>query len=478
MTNTPHMPGPRVGLVTMLDAREEYYENFRRNSGMDLEQASISVHGMITDALEQSGCEVLSGASVKSQAQSVAAVNELLSGEIEALVVHVPTWSFPSFGASAARQAYVRGVPTLLWGTMALSGPLATRGAIEELGIPFETILGPPGMPHTNRQAVAFARAAAARRRLEGATLGIVGGRSMGINTGTVDTAQLQRVFGIDVDHTDQFEIVRLASQMGEQDVSRHVKYLEEKFAAIGRDDASLTDRTIELSIRSYLATKRIIRDKGYDFIGLKCQPELSDWYANQCISAAFLNDPYDADGPKEPTVCACEADCNGALTMQILKLVSGGKPTLFVDATISPPGESNLIACQNCGGAPTCFASSGNPSDSLGKIRIVPNIQGKAGGPAFAYYAEPRECVTWARLSRSKGEYRMHIIKASMVPIDDQVKGMLPRWPTILLSVETSDVFQFLKSYTSQHIHLVTGDYVDELVEFCKLLEIQCIRV
>ncbi|MGI8779462.1 MAG: hypothetical protein ACR2L8_04725 [Solirubrobacteraceae bacterium] len=41
-----------------------------------------------------------------------------------------------------------------------------------------------------------------------------------------------------------------------------------------------------------------------------------------------LLNDPYDCNGPKQPTVCATEADAYAALTMQLLKYVSGGLPS------------------------------------------------------------------------------------------------------------------------------------------------------
>ena len=43
------------------------------------------------------------------------------------------------------------------------------------------------------------------------------------------------------------------------------------------------------------------------------------------------MNDPYDWNGPKEPTVMACEADSDAALTMQILKLLTED-PVLFMD--------------------------------------------------------------------------------------------------------------------------------------------------
>ena len=37
-------------------------------------------------------------------------------------------------------------------------------------------------------------------------------------------------------------------------------------------------------------------------------------------LAEAFLNDPYDWDGPHEPIVAATESDMDGALTMQLFK--------------------------------------------------------------------------------------------------------------------------------------------------------------
>ena len=57
----------------------------------------------------------------------------------------------------------------------------------------------------------------------------------------------------------------------------------------------------------------------------------MSCHYCTECIAAAFMNDPYDWDGPKEPVVYACEADSDAALTMQILKLLTND-PVVFMD--------------------------------------------------------------------------------------------------------------------------------------------------
>ncbi|MCB7059835.1 hypothetical protein LIZ31_17840, partial [Eggerthella lenta] len=81
-----------------------------------------------------------------------------------------------------------------------------------------------------------------------------------------------------------------------------------------------------------YLATKDIIAERHLDFGAIKCMPDLTNFRAPQCISTALLNGGYDADGAFEPFPISCEADADGALTMEILKLVSGGMPTMFAD--------------------------------------------------------------------------------------------------------------------------------------------------
>ena len=76
---------------------------------------------------------------------------------------------------------------------------------------------------------------------------------------------------------------------------------------------------------------RELIEEWNLDFSGIKGQPELTTHFATMDIAEAFLNDPYDWEGPKETHVTATEADMDGALTMQVLKLLSGD-PVLFAD--------------------------------------------------------------------------------------------------------------------------------------------------
>ena len=101
---------------------------------------------------------------------------------------------------------------------------------------------------------------------------------------------------------------------------------------SIGFNEHGLTPEKLDYQARCYLATREIVAEKGLDFVAIENgMPDLSNNYVPQCLSASFLPSPYDADSTKEPVAMACEADANGALTMQVLKHVSGGVPPSLV---------------------------------------------------------------------------------------------------------------------------------------------------
>ena len=138
----------------------------------------------------------------------------------------------------------------------------------------------------------------------------------------TVSMQDWQEKFGIDVEHIDQLEIVRRADEIDDEQVEKAYKWLTENVGKVEFNGTSFTPEKLKTQIRHYEATKKIIDENELDFVGVKCHYEMSAHYCTQCLSAAFLNDPYDWDGAKEPFVCACEADSDAALTMQILKLL------------------------------------------------------------------------------------------------------------------------------------------------------------
>ena len=133
-----------------------------------------------------------------------------------------------------------------------------------------------------------FIRAASAVSQLKGQVFGMFGGRSLGIDTGSIDPMQWRKQFGVDVEHFDQLEIIRRAEMIGGEPEKKIVSWLEEKSASVHYDDAKLTQEKLGFQSRCYLATRQIIDEFDLDFVAIKCMPDLTNHYIPQCISAAL----------------------------------------------------------------------------------------------------------------------------------------------------------------------------------------------
>jgi len=213
------------------------------------------------------------------------------------------------------------------------------------------------------------------------------------------------------------------------------------------------------------------------DFVGLKCHYEMSAFLGVQCLGATFLNDPYDWLGPKDPTPLACEADSDGALTMQLLNLISG-KPSCLLDLRFFD-AEKRIYVLPNCGAAATWFAArSKDPAENLARVRIVPAITKYAGGGAHVEFVFKEGELTLARLTRSPAGYQMAIAHgcAHEYSVGDVV-GTNPQWPHafVRLNVPPDELVQTLQA---NHIHAVAGDYRTELVTLCRILNIEPVIV
>ena len=140
-------------------------------------------------------------------------------------------------------------------------------------------------------------------RSLEGSTFGRIGGRPMGMYTAVSNTDQWMEKFGVDVEEIDQWELVRRSGEVEGSKVRAAREWLEGHAAGVHYDGDRLTPEILERQIRSYYVMRELIEEWNLDFSGIKGQPELTNHFATMDITEAFLNDPYDWDGPKEPHV-------------------------------------------------------------------------------------------------------------------------------------------------------------------------------
>jgi len=278
------------------------------------------------------------------------------------------------------------------------------------------------------------------------------------------------------VEHIDQSEIVRRAELAPADEVEHAFQWLSDRVGKIRYDGKQLTPEKLKLQIRSYIAVREMAREMRLDFLGIKAQPELTDHFVTMDVTEAFLNDPYDWNGPKEPIVAATEADMDGALTMEILKHITGS-PVLFADLRHYDE-ELGVFDLCNSGTHPTYFAGrSYEPDDNLPKVEFYPQgFYFPAGGASVRHIAAPGK-VTLTRLARKSGQYWLAILPGEFVELppeeaERKAAATQVEWPHAFTRLEVGPE-EFLSEYDSNHIHAVYGDWVEELVWVAKMLRI-----
>jgi L-fucose isomerase len=467
------MPGPRVGLITFGDDREYMWDGYFRG-------LTEPRHREARDYLRSLPLEVHAFDQVARSKQLVdEQVAELKVAGVEALFAHTPAWATPNL---VVRGVQGLGLPTVVMtskspATHGMVGMLAASGALAQIGFQHLRVRDDFGAPVFDEEVLPYLRAASARARLRGRVMGLYGGRSLGIDTGSFDPMQWRAQFGIDVDHVDQLEIVRRAALVDAPRVAAMMDWMRARFGAVDFDGAKLTPERLELQARCYLATKDINKERGLDFISVKCMTELSDHHVPQCISAALMPGSFDSEGAKAPCAMSCEADSDGALTMEMLKQVSGGGATLFADVSHMDE-EKGILYLPNCGGMCAWFAGrSSNPDENLARIRLRPSV--RPGGGATTFFTAAPGSVTLARLYRVAGRYRMAIIPGDVIelPADDlaafvQARGR-HQLPTAFVKVG-ADLQQFVAEFGSNHISGVAGTWARELVHLCRILDVE----
>jgi L-fucose isomerase len=459
----------RVGLLSFSDGRLRVHRTL---------EDTISAHGaVLAEALGQDPRLAAIPASQIAHssriARSVAA--EMKAAGIEAAVFNIPVFAFPNFSLIAARLLEL---PVLLSSPKegklpGLGGILAAHGGMSQIGIKTAKIWGNPlEEPDLLKTLTAFCRASGVIQRLKGSVFGLFGGRSIGMNTGVVSAVDWMRRFGVDIEQIDQLQIVHRASKVAEDEVERAYAWMTSRLGKVSTEGKAAPEN-VKQQVRHYLAVREIIDELGIDFAGVKCHDDMSEYFVTLCVSAMVLNDPYDWNGPKEPIPTACEADGDGALTMQVLNLISG-YPTLLFDVR-SYDFQNEVFVCCNCGALPSWYAArSDDPQQNLAAVHLEPVIAKYAGGGAhFPYVCKAGE-ITVARLSRVDGGYHLFIARGEFVDFPrEKMAETCPVWPHgyVRMNIKPRE---FIDCYNTNHAHVVPGDHTQALQFYCELMGIK----
>ena len=470
------MDKPRVGLITFGDERDDMWKKVFGNLTMPR-------HKQLKDHLESLDIQLYANdEAARSRDQINGQVDALRVVDVDVLVAHTPCWTSPNLVLHGIQRL---GKPVALVtsksaATHGMVGFFGAGGALNQIGIDHLRVREDYGTEAMTEKLLPYLRAASAANKLKGEVFGFFGGRSIGIDTGSFDPMQWRSQFGIDTEHIDQLEIISRAEKMVKEDEARiesMISWLDESVKSIAWNDLVLTREKLGFQAACYLATRDIIEEKHLGFVAIKCMPDLSSFYVPQCLSAALLPGPYDADGVKATVSMACEANGDGALTMEILKHISGGMPVMFGDLS-HMDDEDNVLYLPNCGAMSTWFAGrSDDVKENLGKVELRPSV--RPGGGATVYFAAAPGTITLARLYRCSGEYRMAIISGDAIELSQKKKDQFieargpHQLPTAFVKVD-ADLEEIVQEFGSNHISGVAGDVVEELVHFCLMQGIE----
>ncbi len=468
-----------IGLAMLNDEREHVW---RQNN-----PENMAVVNAWKDFIEKnvknvdgSAPEIIAGSEIITSTRSAQKVGEELSrANCKQIIMLYNVWNFPFLCWPFINS--IGDIPILSLSNNNGAYPgnvglLATDGALRQAGRRTHRIVGDLDDQKTQQKVLSWIRASQARTTIQNEVFGCYGGHSMGMETGFAHLTPTLKCLGTTVRQIDQLWLVKTMEKVNKDEVKKGREWFEKLLGdRLLYDGKMLSPQTLETQIALYLAMQEVNEDKGFDFCGLKGQREMTEHVCLGDVPEMLMNDPYDWNGPKESTVCSTEADAYAAVTMQLMKYITGGMPTLFMDVRLYHPNLDIWDWC-NSGNHSSWFAAkSMNPEENFKKITFHPALEFyfKAGGASVEFDAAPGS-MTFARLGLWDEKPYMVIVRGDSVELPADQRKQLndmtnPTWPHVHAKLEcTFD--EFLSVFPCNHVLGVDGDCVQALVYLCEI--------
>lgn len=469
-----------IGIAMLNDEREHVYsQNNELNMAVVQKWADVIRNGVKNE--DGGAPEVVVASKIITGVRVAQEVGEeLVRKGCKSVIMCYNVWNFP-FLCWPFINCFGRDIPILSLSNNNGQFPgnvglLATDGALRQAGRKTHRIVGEIDDPETQANVFDWIRAAQAVTTIKNEVYGLYGGHSMGMETGFFHLTPTLKSLGCNCYQIDQYLLVKIAEELPKSEVEKGRQWFEQLLGdRLHYDGDMLTPETLERQIRIYLAMEQVNNEEGFDFCGLKGQRELTEHYTLGDVPEMVMNDPYDWRGPKEPMVCATEADSYAAVTQQLMKYVSGGLPTLFMDVRLYLP-ELDIWDWCNSGNHASWYANrSSDPAENFKKISFHPALSFyfKAGGASVEFDAAPGE-FTFARLGLWDEKPFMFITKGEAVELPAETRKAInaqtdPTWPHVHAKL-AAPFDEFLALFPCNHVQGVIGDKVRALNYLCEI--------
>ncbi|HEU4385984.1 MAG TPA: hypothetical protein VFR85_21035 [Anaeromyxobacteraceae bacterium] len=311
--------------------------------------------------------------------------------------------------------------------------------------------------------------AAAARRvkgQLRGSIYGAVGPRSMQM-WNKISEADFLRVFGMAREGFDGLRLLKMAERIPTRRAEEALDFLVAKGmdVRLGRDPVKeLTREMVLFQMKVYFALLELKREFGLDFAGVQDQLDWIEHYPATDLCLGLLNNKLRPESDGTTFVSATEADDGAALTMQVLKLLSGGEPVGFNDLRYWDPRQG-LYWFVNSGALAPFFAEGRHDSLRGSWSERQTYMYFREGGGTSSVVVRVPGVVTWARFSYRDGQMYLCAGRGiTDVPSEQQWRERSARcsrdWPHWYLKL----CGRIEERINSNHPMTVCGDYLAEL--------------
>lgn len=303
-------------------------------------------------------------------------------------------------------------------------------------------------------------------KKLRGMIYGAVGPRSMQM-WNKISEADFLKYFGVAREGLDGLRLLKMAEKVPDKRAAKALNFLIRQGMDVrfGQNPKKHLTREMALfQMKVYFALLELKKRFGLDFLGVQDQLDWIEHYPATDLTLGILNNRLRPESDGKTVVAATEADDGAAITMQLLKLVSGGKPVGFNDLRYWD-AEKGLYWFVNSGALAPFFAYGSHASLIGSWSERQTYMYFKHGGGTCSVVVRIPGVVTWARFS-----YRDHKLYlcagrgTTDVPTEAEWRERSarcnPEWPHWYLRLCGRVEWKI----NSNHPITVIGDYLADL--------------
>ena len=388
--------------------------------------------------------------------------NKLKVNGVDALIMIEGAFTWDNILARLTQE--LGDLPTAIWALpeppmrggkislLSLCGAIMNGAALKKLGKKYKFIYGPLEEEKTLSHLKRYLNAVATVKKLRHSKYCLVGYRPTGFYNSAFDELYARKILGIETIHLSLADLLEYALNIPDKEVEKQLNEIKKEWK-IG--EAAERDLYNSAKLHKFLVD--FSQSNKVDCYGIKCWPEFFKRSLSMCFVVGLLIN--------EGIMTGCEADFEGTVTMLIEYYLSGRTPYL-ADLTHLDEGN-NTCVFWHCGAAPPSLASSKS------EIIIQKQFRNLERGAAIEFPLKSGR-VTIARLGIIESKHRMFITTGEALPTKLILRGN----PSIVrMDSPVKDVLNtIVGNGVAHHYAVVYGDYKDDLIEFCRLLDMELI--